>query len=54
MSKPFYDDDNLLTPAQVCKIIGGVASKTLREWNDHHRHRKVVAPILITYRVGAV
>lgn len=49
--KKMYEDEDLLTPAEVCKIIGGVTPKTLRDWNNNHRHKKILAPIRITYRV---
>lgn len=51
MNKKQYEDEDLLTPEQVCGIIGGVTPKTLRDWNNHHRHKKALAPIRITYRI---
>ncbi|WP_071846573.1 MULTISPECIES: MerR family transcriptional regulator [Serratia] len=42
---------DLLTPEEVCKLIGGVTTKTLRAWNITHRHRKILAPIRFTHKV---
>jgi hypothetical protein len=43
-------DDDLLTPEQVCEILGGITTKTLRDWNINHRHRKILAPIRFTHK----
>ncbi|MFP2768365.1 hypothetical protein [Oceanisphaera sp. KMM 10153] len=43
--------DTLLTPDQVCALLGGVTTKTLREWNNTHRHREVLAPIRFTQKL---
>lgn len=43
-------DTNLLTPEQVCAKLGGITTKTLREWNVSHRHRALLAPIRFTHR----
>lgn len=51
MMKSKYDDEDLLKPEEVCEIIGGITPKTLRDWNNHHRHRDILAPIRITYRI---
>ncbi len=32
--------DELLTPAEVCKMLGGITQKTLCDWNINHRHKK--------------
>lgn len=45
------DVDTLLTPDQVCEMLGGVTAKTLREWNNSHRHRQVLAPIRFTHKL---
>lgn len=45
------DVDTLLTPDQVCKLLGGVTTKTLRDWNNNHRHRQVLAPIRFTHKL---
>ncbi|EPS5440266.1 helix-turn-helix domain-containing protein [Serratia marcescens] len=42
---------DLLTPEEVCKLIGGVTTKTLRDWNNNHRHRQILAPIRFTHKV---
>ncbi len=42
---------DLLTPEQVCVMLGGVTTKTLREWNVNHRHRELLAPIRFTHRI---
>ncbi|MDA5497982.1 helix-turn-helix transcriptional regulator [Yersinia aleksiciae] len=44
-------DDDLLTPQQVCDLVGGISTKTLRDWNINHRHRKVLAPIRFTHKL---
>lgn len=43
--------DDLLTPAEVCKMIGGITQKTLCDWNTNHRHKKTLAPIRFTAKV---
>lgn len=45
------DDDSLLTPEQVCLMLGGVTTKTLREWNVNHKYRKILSPIRFTHRI---
>ncbi|HFJ4332879.1 TPA: DNA-binding protein [Serratia liquefaciens] len=42
---------DLLTPEEVCKLIGGVTTKTLRDWNRTHRHRQILAPIRFTHKL---
>ncbi|HFF8940539.1 DNA-binding protein [Serratia marcescens] len=42
---------DLLTPEEVCKLIGGVTTKTLRDWNKNHRHRQILAPIRFTHKL---
>lgn len=42
---------DLLTPEEVCKLIGGVTTKTLRDWNKNHRHRQTLAPIRFTHKL---
>jgi hypothetical protein len=42
---------DLLTPEEVCKLIGGVTTKTLRDWNINHRHRETLAPIRFTHKL---
>ncbi|CND56652.1 DNA-binding protein [Yersinia pseudotuberculosis] len=44
-------DNDLLTPQQVCDLVGGISTKTLRDWNINHRHRKVLAPIRFTHKL---
>lgn len=44
-------DESLLTPEQVCEMMGGITTKTLREWNSKHRHRKTLAPIRFTHKL---
>ncbi len=46
-----YKDDDLLTPEQVCTLLGGITQKTLADWNNHHRHKKILAPIRFTNKV---
>ncbi len=42
----------MLTPEEVCALIGGITTKTLCDWNNHHRHRKeILAPIKFTSKV---
>ncbi|ARF49142.1 helix-turn-helix transcriptional regulator [Pantoea stewartii] len=43
--------DELLTPAEVCKMLGGITQKTLCDWNINHRHKKILAPIRFTSKV---
>jgi len=45
------NNENLLTPEQVCDMVGGITTKTLREWNTKHRHRKMLAPIRFTHKL---
>lgn len=45
------DELDLLTPEEVCKLIGGVTTKTLRDWNIKHRHRETLAPIRFTHKL---
>ncbi len=42
--------DELLTPEQVCEMLGGITTKTLTLWNNAHRHRKILAPIRFTHK----
>lgn len=42
---------DLLTPQEVCKILGGITQKTLREWNINHRYKKTLSPIRFTHKV---
>jgi len=51
VNKKQCEDEDLLTYQEVCRIIGGVTPKKLRDWNNHHRHKKALAPIRITYRI---
>ncbi|WP_407575383.1 DNA-binding protein [Raoultella terrigena] len=44
-------DDDLLTPDEVCKLLGGITQKTLCAWNIHHRHRATLAPIRFSAKV---
>ncbi len=44
-------DDDLLTPEEACALLGGITTKTLRDWNNKHRHRSVLAPIRFTHKV---
>lgn len=44
-------EPDLLTPEEVCKMIGGVTTKTLRDWNKKHRHRQLLAPIRFTHKL---
>lgn len=44
-------NSDLLTPEQVCVKLGGITTKTLREWNINHRHRELLAPIRFTHRI---
>lgn len=43
--------DDLLTPSEVCKMLGGIIQKTLCDWNINHRHKKILAPIRFTSKV---
>ncbi|MDO6525410.1 hypothetical protein Q4519_06905 [Motilimonas sp. 1_MG-2023] len=51
MNQPEQQGDTLLTPEQVCELLGGITCKTLREWNNVHRHRKTLAPIRFTHKL---
>ncbi|AUU36036.1 hypothetical protein KC999_05475 [Proteus mirabilis] len=46
-----YEDDDMLTPEEVCALIGGITTKTLCDWNNHHRHKEILAPIKFTSKV---
>ncbi|CDG20650.1 conserved protein of unknown function [Xenorhabdus poinarii G6] len=46
-----YKEDDLLTPEEVCKLLGGITPKTLADWNNKHRHKKILAPIRYTNKV---
>jgi hypothetical protein len=46
-----YKDDDLLTSEEVCKLLGGITQKTLADWNNKHRHKKLLAPIRYTHKV---
>lgn len=51
-SQPEHEGiDALLTPDEVCELLGGVTSATLRQWNNTHRHRKLLAPIRFTHKL---
>jgi hypothetical protein len=43
------EDSALLTPEQAAEIMG-ITTKTLREWNNSHRHRHVLSPIRFTHK----
>ncbi|AOM39253.1 helix-turn-helix domain-containing protein [Xenorhabdus hominickii] len=43
-----YKDDDMLTPEEVCGLLGGISQKTLADWNNNHRHKKLLAPIRFT------
>lgn len=49
--KQSESNNDLLTPEEVCKLLGGITQKTLRDWNNHHRHRNTLAPIRFTSKV---
>lgn len=51
MGKISENADELLTPEEVCKLLGGITTKTLRAWNIDHRHKKVLAPIRFTHKL---
>ncbi|MGR3754964.1 helix-turn-helix domain-containing protein [Edwardsiella anguillarum] len=51
MSNKEKKSAELLTPQQVCELIGGITPKTLREWNIHHRHKKLLTPIRFTHKI---
>ncbi|AJJ06494.1 DNA-binding protein [Yersinia pseudotuberculosis] len=40
-----------LTPEQTCILLGGITTKTLRDWNINHRHRAILAPIRFTHKL---
>ncbi|EMH8372121.1 hypothetical protein JEP63_00295 [Proteus mirabilis] len=46
-----YEDDDMLTPEEACIELGGISTKTLCDWNNRHRHRKILAPIKFTNKV---
>lgn len=42
-----------VTPDVACKFLGGdkpIAESTLRGWNSHHKHKKLLAPIRYSYK----
>jgi hypothetical protein len=43
------EDSALLTPEQAAEMMG-ITPKTLREWNNNHRHRQVLSPIRFTHK----
>ncbi|OXS14911.1 DNA-binding protein [Zobellella denitrificans] len=43
-------EDALLTPEQVSEMMG-ITPKTLRQWNQSHRHRHLLAPIRFTHKL---
>lgn len=43
--------DDLLTPDEVCVLVGGITQKTLCSWNKNHRHRAILAPIHFSAKV---
>jgi len=45
------DDLELLTPSEVCEMLGGIGASTLREWSNHHKYRDILAPIRLSDRV---
>ncbi|WP_273803569.1 hypothetical protein [Providencia rettgeri] len=49
--KKKYHDDDLLSIQEVCVLIGGISPKTLADWNNNHKHRKILAPICFTEKV---
>lgn len=51
VNKQNESDDDMLTPEEVCKLIGGITTKTLRDWNITHRHKQLLAPIRFTHKV---
>lgn len=46
-----YKDNDMLTPEEVCALVGGISTKTLCDWNNKHRYRKILAPIKFTNKV---
>lgn len=40
----------MLTPQQTADMLG-ITTKTLRDWNSSHRHRKLLAPIRFTHKL---
>lgn len=38
-------NSQLLTPSEVCTLLGGISLKTLADWNNRHRHKKLLSPI---------
>ncbi len=44
------NDDDLLTPDEVCEILR-ITQKTLCEWNNTHRHRQLLAPIRFSAKI---
>lgn len=51
IAKKQYQDNDLLNIEEVCELIGGISSKTLADWNNTHRHRKVLSPIRFTSKI---
>lgn len=54
MTKNNYDDEDLLTAQEVCQIIGGITPKTLRDWNNNHRHKKSLCPLRIMAALSCI
>lgn len=51
MQNKVEEDEPLLTPDEVCKMLGGITQKTLCDWNNHHRHRATLSPIRFSNKV---
>lgn len=51
MNKQNENEEELLTPEEVCSLLGGITTKTLRDWNVNHRHKQILAPIRFTHKV---
>lgn len=43
------EQDVMMKADEVCKIMD-ISRKTLCEFNDHHKHRKILAPIRLSSR----
>lgn len=50
MMKIIYKNNDLLTPDEVCHVLGGITRKTLVYWCNKHRHKKLLAPIRFSAR----